>query len=117
MELLSKKIDNLRAAAFEPGFNQAPALTQYLCQFYTGLESCLEKILKMAKIAGPAKSENHHRKRLNLVDLLDDLLSFRHFARHGYGVELKGKEILEKAAITERLWPELRTWIESYLTS
>ncbi len=101
-------------------------MTQYLCQFYTGLESCFEKVLKFTKVALPSAGEHQHRKLLTVaidsklvpddcVDFLDDLLSFRHFARRGYGVELKSSEILEKAALVQQLWPLLRVRIESFL--
>jgi hypothetical protein len=126
LRLLTKTISYLKVASGEPGFNRALALTQLLSQFYTGFESCLEKTLKLAKIAAPAKSASQHRKILDqaiasklvpdhCVDFLDDLLTFRHFGRHAYGIELRGNEILEKAMLTERFWPDLQARIKGFL--
>jgi hypothetical protein len=126
LRLLDKTVDSIKTASTEPGINRAPALTQYLSQFYTGFESCLEKTLKVAKIAPPTKSDSHHRKLLDLavasklvpgtcVEFLYDLMAFRHVTRHGYGKEWRGDEIMEKAVLAERFWPELNGSIKSFL--
>jgi hypothetical protein len=119
IERISKTIDDLKTAAAEPGFNQVPALAQFLSQFYTGLESCLEKKLKLAGIEVPAKTEKYHKALLlqaiesrlipeSCANDIVDLLGFRHFARHGYGAEFRADEVKQKAANAEKAWGELK---------
>ena len=126
VQRISKVVAELKMAATEPGINQAPALAQYLSQFYTGLESCLEKKFKLVKIQLPGKSNQYHKDLLtlaiesklvpeNYADFLDDLLTFRHFARHGYGAEFRVDEVRDKAANTEKAWTELKPILEGPL--
>jgi hypothetical protein len=65
IERTSKTIADLQTAASESGFNQVPALAQFLSQFYTGLESCLEKKLKEASILLPDKDDRYHKALLS----------------------------------------------------
>jgi len=120
IERISKTIADLKTSAAEPGFNQVPALAQLLSQFYTGLESCLEKKLKLAGAGMPAKSENYHKALLlraiesrlippSSTDVIVDLLGFRHFARHGYGAEFRAEEVRNKALNAEKAWNEIRS--------
>ncbi len=124
IERISKTVADLLTATTEPGFNQAPAIAQYLSQFYTGLESCLEKKLKLAGIAAPAKTDRYHQALLlqaitaNLIPpscapVIKDLLGFRHFARHGYGAEFRLDEIKQKAANVEKAWKEMKVYWEA----
>jgi hypothetical protein len=123
IERLSRTIADLKTAASEPGFNQVPALAQFLSQFYTGLESCLEKKLKLASIEVPAKDDRHHKALLlrsiesklippSCTDAIVDLLGFRHFARHGYGAEFRADEVKQKAANIEKAWSEMKSFWE-----
>lgn len=119
IERVSKTISDLKTAIREPGFNQAPAIAQLLGQFYTGLESCLEKKLKLAGLAVPDKTDKFHRALLMeaikgsfippaCVDDVVDLLAFRHFVRHGYGAEFRIDEVKQKAASAEKTWNVLK---------
>jgi hypothetical protein len=89
-----------------------------LSQFYTGLESCLEKKLKRAGIEVLDKTDKYHQALLfqaiksNLIPAaceaeIKDLLGFRHFARHGYGAEFRLDEVKQKAANVEKAWKEI----------
>lgn len=126
IERLSKTVHDLKLAGEEPGFNQSAALAQYLSQFYTGLESCLEKKFKLAKMDLPEKSSQYHKELLTLAiksqsvppqcsEFLFDLLFFRHFARHGYGSDYRLGEVKDKAAKAQGLWPALKGHLESAL--
>jgi hypothetical protein len=123
IERLSGTVADLKTAASEPGFNQVPALAQFLSQFYTGLESCLEKKLKLAGIEVPAKDDRHPKTLLlraiesklipsSCTDAIVDLLGFRHFARHGYGAEFRADEVRQKAAHVEKVWSEMKSFWE-----
>ena len=123
---LTQTVEDFKKASGERGFSPPLAQTLLLSQFYTGLESCFEKTLRLMSIPLPPKSEDHHRKLLDLaiaskivpencVVFLDDLRSFRHLGRHAYGMEFRGNEIMEKAVLAGRLWPELRASIKSLL--
>ena len=124
IERISKTIADLKTAATEPGFNQIPALAQFLSQFYTGLESCLEKKLKLAGLDVPAKGETYHKALLlqaihsklippSCANDVVDLLGFRHFARHGYGAEFRADEVKQKATNAEKTWNELKALWEA----
>jgi hypothetical protein len=123
--LLSKTVDDMREVAKD---NSGGVLKDryfallsagLLAQFYTGLEKCLEKKFKLADIPLPHKSDRYHKDILALavqaqfippqcVEAVDDLLGFRHYARHAYGREYRVDEVREKAAAIERIWPELK---------
>jgi hypothetical protein len=121
IERISKTIADLQTAANESGFNQVPALAQYLSQFYTGLESCLEKKLKEAGIPLPDKDDRYHKALLgraisskfippSCTDITLDLLGFRHFARHGYGANFRPDEVRLKAEHAAKAWGELKAY-------
>lgn len=124
IERISKTVTDLMTATTEPGFNQAPAIAQFLSQFYTGLESCLEKKLKLAGIETPGKTDKFHQALLaqaiksdlvpaSCAQEIKDLLGFRHFARHGYGAEFRLDEVKQKAANVEKAWNEMNAYWEA----
>ena len=118
IERISKTVADLKTATTEPGFNQAPAIAQFLSQFYSGLESCLEKKLKLTGIETPGKTDKFHQALLSqaiesglipasCVAEIKDLLGFRHSARHGCGAEFRLDEIKQKAGNVEKAWKEM----------
>jgi hypothetical protein len=126
LKRIEKTIRDVTEANETPGVHRAPALAQYLSQFYTGLESSWEKALKLANQDIPDKGGQYHRKLLTCVieaklvpaqhiDFLDDLMSFRHFARHGYGTDYRIDEVREKAANAKQVWPDLMNHLKERL--
>jgi hypothetical protein len=120
IERISKTVADLGAASQEPGLNRPAAMAQYLSQFYTGLESCLEKKLKLKAIDLPTKTDRYHKALLKLsldeglllpscAHITTDLLSFRHFARHAYGADFQPKILDQKAIDTEKAWSEIKS--------
>lgn len=123
---ISKTVEKLAS----PELSQASewvsttARAQLVGQFYTGLESCFEKILKLLACPVTSGNEQFHKELLLAAGkaelflsehevLLKDLLGFRHFSRHGYGMDLRGEEIQAKALLIEKAWPSLKTNLES----
>jgi uncharacterized protein YutE (UPF0331/DUF86 family) len=49
------------------------------------------------------------------LEYLSDLLSFRHFVRHGYGVEFRPEEVDQKAGQSINKWPLIRRSLEMKL--
>ncbi len=128
IERISKTVSDLRAASQEAGINRPAAMAQYLSQFYTGLESCLEKKLKLKAIDLPAKNDRYHQALLKLAleegllppsctKIAPDLLSFRHFARHAYGADFQPQILDQKAKDTEKAWSEIKLLWKAELES
>ena len=93
---LSQNIERLKLSQSESSTDwfKSVGQAQLLSQYYTGLESCFEKGLKLMGVEVPDKSSRYHKEILTLalhhhlapgeeLEHLSDLLSFRHFVRHG----------------------------------
>lgn len=90
---------------------------------YGTIESTMERIARHVDVSVPAEAEWHKAlidqmvlelpgMRPPLFDSviasdLHKLLSFRHFFRHAYAIELDAEELRRNVAIVERLWPKL----------
>jgi hypothetical protein len=103
---LSQNIECLKLSESESSTDwfKSVGQAQLLSQYYTGLESVFEKGLKQLGVEIPDKSNRYHKEILTLalnhhlapreeLEYLSDLLSFRHFVRHGYGVEFRPEEV------------------------
>jgi hypothetical protein len=49
------------------------------------------------------------------LEHLNDLLSFRHFVRHGYGAEFRSEEVDQKTSHCIEKWPLIRRTLEKKL--
>jgi hypothetical protein len=128
LERLSQNIEHLRLSQREsstPWFKSV-GQAQLLSQYYTGLESSFEKGLKWLGIEVPDKTSRYHKEILTLalqhqlapreeLEYLSDLLSFRHYVRHGYGVEFRPDEVDQKASRSIEKWPLIRETLEKKL--
>jgi hypothetical protein len=125
---LSQNIEHLRLSQSEPSTEwfKSVGQAQLLSQYYTGLESSFEKGLKLIGVEVPDKSNRYHKEILTLalqhhlapqeeLEYLSDLLSFRHFVRHGYGVEFRPEEVNQKASQSIEKWLLIRTTLEKTL--
>jgi hypothetical protein len=103
------------------------AQAQLLCQFYTGLESIFEKGLKLLEVLPSSKGDQHHKDVLNAAQtanlypeacraLMLDLLGFRHFSRHGYGMILRPGEVEKKTESVVAEWPSINQHIVTVLS-
>jgi hypothetical protein len=108
---LAQNIEHLRLSQYESSTDwfKSVGQAQLLSQYYTGLESSFEKGLKLLGVEVPEKSSRYHKEILTLalqhqrapkdeLDYLSDLLSFRHFVRHGYGVEFAPRKLVKRRA-------------------
>jgi len=125
---LSQNIEHLRLSQNESSTDwfKSVGQAQLLSQYYTGLESSFEKGLKLIGVEVPGKSNRYHKEILTLalqhhlapqgeLEYLSDLLSFRHFVRHGYGVEFRPEEVNRKASQSIEKWPAIQTTLEKTL--
>lgn len=125
---LSQNIEHLRLSQSESSTDwfKSVGQAQLLSQYYTGLESTFEKGLKLSGVEVPDKSNRYHKEILTLalqhhlapqeeLEYLSDLLSFRHFVRHGYGVEFRPEEVNQKASESIEKWLVIRTTLEKTL--
>ena len=125
---LSQNIEHLRLSQNESSTDwfKSVGQAQLLSQYYTGLESTFEKALKLSGVEVPDKSNRYHKEILTLalqhhlapqeeLEYLSDLLSFRHFVRHGYGVEFRPEEVNQKASESIEKWLLIRTTLEKTL--
>ena len=125
LERLAQNIEHLRLSQTEsstPWFKSV-GQAQLLSQYYTGLESSFEKALKLLGIEVPEKTSRYHKEILTLalqhqlapaeeLEYLSDLLSFRHFVRHGYGVEFRPEEVDQKVSQSIEKWPAILAALE-----
>lgn len=125
---LSQNIEHLRLSQSESSTDwfKSVGQAQLLSQYYTGLESSYEKGLKLIGVEVPDKSNRYHKEILTLalqhhlapqeeLEYLSDLLSFRHFVRHGYGVEFRPEEVNRKASQSIEKWPIIQMTLEKTL--
>ncbi len=122
---LAQNIEQLKLSQKEsstPWFKSV-GQAQLLSQYYTGLESAFEKGLKELGIEVPDKTSRYHKEILTLalqhhlvppneLEYLSDLLSFRHYVRHGYGVEFRPEEVDQKVRLSIEKWPLIRESLE-----
>jgi uncharacterized protein YutE (UPF0331/DUF86 family) len=77
-------------------------------------------------VAVPGKTTSYHKEILMLalqheltpgeeLEHLNDLLSFRHFVRHGYGAEFRSEEVDQKTSHCIEKWPLIRRTLEKKL--
>jgi hypothetical protein len=125
---LAQNIEHLRLSQSESSSEwfKSVGQAQLLSQYYTGLESSLEKGLKLLGVEVPDKTNRYHKEILTLAlqhqlvphkerEWLSDFLSFRHFVRHGYGVEFRPEEIDQKVSQSIEKWPRIRQALEKRL--
>lgn len=128
LERLSQNIEHLRLSQKESStaWFKSVGQAQLLSQDYTGLESSFEKGLKRLGIEVPDKTSRYHKEILTLalqhqlappeeLEYLSDLLSFRHYVRHGYGVEFRPEEVNRKTSQSIEKWPLIRETLEKKL--
>ena len=126
---LSQNIEHLKPSQRESStaWFKSVGQAQLLSQYYTGLESSFEKGLKWLGIEVPDKTSRYHKEILTLalqhqlapreeLEYLSDLLSFRHYVRHGYGVEFRPEEVDQKASRSIEKWPLIRETLEKRLS-
>ncbi len=125
LALLATSIRELRSAPGDPRTDamRALALAFQLERFYTAIEATLSRVLRTIDGDVPSGGDSHHellRAASVAVDGLrpavvpqhavadlKDLLSFRHYARHGYDVTVKPRRVEELAVVCERAHPIL----------
>jgi NADH:ubiquinone oxidoreductase subunit C len=125
LDRLSQTIEHLRQSQRESSSEwfKSVGQAQLLSQYYTGLESSFEKALKLTGIDVPSNSNHYHKEILVLalqhqlvphgeLEYLSDLLSFRHFVRHAYGVEFRPEEVDQKISLSLEKWPLIRQAME-----
>jgi hypothetical protein len=131
IESLGEEIAKL-AAPGQPGDEtmRAPALAFQLERFYTAVEAAITRVLRRIDGDVPAGSASHFDVlRAGLVAVegvrpavvepgtaneLEELLRFRHVARHAYGSPLDLRRLRELASIVERLRPQLATSLVAF---
>jgi len=97
----------------------------FVHNFYNGIENILKQILKFKdiRIGG---SEGWHKELLEvslskgivsreLVDLLYEYLTFRHFFIHSYGFKLDEARLLKLANNVPQVWADFLSAIKAYL--
>lgn len=128
LERVSNNVGDMAQSQKEtaPEWLLTTAQAQLLCQFYTGLESIFEKVLRLLNAIPPSKGDQYHKDVLNAAQTaklypdehhaqLLDLLGFRHFSRHGYGMSLRPGEVNQKIRSVVSSWPSIKRQIEALL--
>jgi len=113
-----------------------PALSSYICDFYTACERISERVA-VTLDGGMPKTENWHEQLLlqmaeiggenrpplwqgSLLLQLNDYRKFRHLARHSYNIQLRKERVLELAKQLELIMEKIKIaialfnqWLES----
>jgi predicted nucleotidyltransferase len=119
-----------------PEIALTPALSSYICDFYTACERISERV-SVTLDGGIPKAENWHEQLLlqmaeivgenrpplwqgSLLLQLNDYQKFRHLARHNYNLQLRKERVLELAQQTEIIIAKIQEaitvfnqWLES----
>ena len=119
-----------------PEIALTPALSSYICDFYTACERISERVA-VTLDGGMPKAENWHEQLLlqmaeiggenrpalwqgSLLLQLNDYRKFRHLARHNYNLQLRKERVLELAQQTEIIIAKIQEaialfnqWLES----
>jgi predicted nucleotidyltransferase len=119
-----------------PEIALTPALSSYICDFYTACERISERVA-VTLDGGIPKAENWHEQLLlqmaeiggenrpplwqgSLLLQLNDYRKFRHLARHNYNLQLRKERVLELAQQTEIIITKIQeaialfnNWLES----
>jgi len=105
---------------------ETPSGIAYQLQMlYTGFEKVAERCLMSVSVKLP-KTETYHAdlqaeffKRFEFhreeIEKMKDLLSFRHFARWGYGQELTKDRVEELRAMALELWPSIKSTLMRHM--
>ena len=114
----------------EPGFTERFAISFFLQSFYTGIESIVELIFKHYGEDVTFEKQWHKRllaktfepteKRTRLFndgcrEPLEEYLTFRHFSRHSYGIELDWKRLEPLVSAVENAWGLTRQDILAFI--
>jgi len=114
----------------EPDFTERFALTYFLQSFYTGIESIVELIFK--HFGEEISSDRHwHKKLLGRTfeptekrtclfkdchrEPLEEYLTFRHFSRHSYGIEIDWGRLKPLVADVNKVWKSLEQDIRKFV--
>ena len=117
----------------EPDFTERFAITYFLQSFYTGIESIVELIFKHSeenvsfdkhwhkRLLAQAFESTEKRTRIFKDDYrkqLEEYLTFRHFSRHSYGIEIDWQRLRPLMTDVEKVWgliqQDIHTFIENH---
>lgn len=107
-----------------------PALSSYICDFYTACERISERVA-VTLDGGIPKTENWHEQLLlqlaetggehrpplwqgSLLLQLNDYRKFRHLARHNYNIQLRQERVLELAQQTAIIMVKIKQAIDLF---
>ncbi|MDW8326392.1 MAG: nucleotidyltransferase domain-containing protein [Anaerolineales bacterium] len=132
LERIAAQIQDIQASLSDPPRQlELQALASYLHQYYTGIESILERLLDwrgepkpsgrywhadlLDQVAEPREGERPAIIDRPLHARLEAYRRFRHFFRHAYGYELDWRKMeAETSGVSETL-ARLRTQIRAFL--
>ena len=121
-----------------PEIALTPALSSYICDFYTACERISERVA-VSLDGGMPKTQNWHEQLLlqvaevggenrpplwqgSLLLQLNDYRKFRHLARHSYNLQLRKERVWELANQIESVMEKIKraiaifnNWLESQL--
>ena len=114
----------------EPDFIERFAITYFLQSFYTGVESIVELIFK--HLGEEIPSDRHWHKKLlakafeptikrtclfkrDHREQLEEYLTFRHFSRHSYGVEIDWERLKPLMTDVEDVWKSVTRDIREFI--
>ena len=116
----------------EPDVTERFAITYFLQSFYTGIESIIELIFKYfgeevpsdrhwhKKLLGRAFERTEKRTSLfkdNHKAPLEEYLTFRHFSRHSYGVEIDWERLKPLVTDVGKVWKSIEQDIREFVGS
>jgi len=122
LKLLCTAMDRKRKTEIE-----LTAIGAFLHDVYNGMENIIKRVLKNNRVV-IRNTGSFHKDLLdkaveekivnqNLSERLDEYRGFRHFFVHGYGMNLREKELLPLAKGVLTVWTDFEKEIEKYLNS
>ena len=114
----------------EPDFTERFAISYFLQSFYTGIESIIELTFK--HFGEEISSDRHWHKKLlarafeptekrtSLFEgahreSLEKYLTFRHFSRHSYGIEIDWGRLKPLVTDVDKVWNSLEQDIREFV--
>ncbi len=117
----------------EPTKHQKAASTQYISQFYNGVENILKRICKFYNITLPTGGDSHinlskmfsNSEQKPLPLLFDDIIindfagmrRFRHFVIHGYAFLIEWDKLKDNIAHIESVYEHFKNNVNKFLNS